>query len=89
MNAATQKLICIVKKRIQYFLVKDILSVLVFISDPLLSYGGFSLDKHRIIWELEGNLLKHRLKATVDRIWCFIMIIYHRDNYCVIIAMVQ
>ena len=49
MNAATQKLICIVKKRIQYFLVKDILSVLVFISDPLLSHGGVSLDKHWII----------------------------------------
>ena len=52
----------------QYFLVKDILSVLVFISDPLLSHGGVSLDKHWIIRELKGNLLKHRLKATLDRI---------------------
>ena len=33
----------------QYFLVKDILSVLVFISDPLLSHDGVSLDKHWII----------------------------------------
>ena len=33
----------------QYFLVKDILSVLVFISDPLLSHGGVSIVKHRII----------------------------------------
>ena len=33
----------------QYFLVKNILSVLVFISDPLLSHGGVFLVKHRII----------------------------------------
>ena len=33
----------------QYFLVKDILSVLVFISDPLLSHGGVSIVKHQII----------------------------------------
>ena len=33
----------------QYFLVKDILSVLVFISDPLLSHGGVFLVKHWII----------------------------------------
>ena len=33
----------------QYFLVKDIPSVLVFISDPLLSHGGVSKDKHWII----------------------------------------
>ena len=33
----------------QYFLVKDIHSVLVFISDPLLSHGGVFFFKHWII----------------------------------------
>ena len=46
-----------------------------FISDPLLTHGGVSLDKHWLIWELERDLLKQSLKATLDRIWCFIMII--------------
>ena len=45
----------------QYFLVKGILSVLVFISDPFLSHGGVFLVKHWIICELKGNLLKQRL----------------------------
>ena len=45
--------------------------------DRLIKVLSVSVE-HWIIWELKGNLLKHRLKATVDRIWCFIMIICQR-----------
>ena len=47
---------------------KTFFSYQFFISDPLLAHGGVSLDKHWIIRELKGNLLKHRLKDTLDRI---------------------
>ena len=45
--------------------------------DRLIKVLSVSVE-HWIIWELKGNLLKHRLKATLDRIWCFIMITCQR-----------
>ena len=50
-------------------LLKTFFSCNIFISDLSLTHGGVSLDKHWIIWELEGNLLKQRLKATLDQIF--------------------
>ena len=45
--------------------------------DRLIKVLSVSVE-HWIIWELKGNHLKHRLKATLDRIRCFIMITCQR-----------
>ena len=55
------------------------LAILYLFIIYFLSHSGVSLDTHWIILELEGNLLKQPLKATLDRIWCFIIIICQRN----------